>query len=244
VAQAQTRRITPGSVWRRTVIFATRLPTISAAVRALSLTSLVAQRDAGTGRRTLRAAASSGALAAWTAAADSAAAYPGMAACRGPARQMPLGAGARSPGPGSGSRTPTASGSSWPGFPPLAHCVVTGYQLRRQDDGPRAACTRGRRCQRHGNPEDPVGGRSAHFRARPQCINMQAEQLVTGAIGACATTVHKAKTSFPAHIAAALRRRRLYSDQVVGRPDLGIMQARIVQVISDYTRNAAGRGMP
>src|SRR5438132_14386978 len=28
----------------------------------------------------------------------------------------------------------------------------------RQDDEPRAACTCGQRCQRHGGPEDPVGG--------------------------------------------------------------------------------------
>jgi hypothetical protein len=64
-------------------------------------------------------------------------------------------------GPGSRSRTPAASGSSWPGFPPLAHCVVTGDQLRRHDDGPRAACTCARRCQRRGNPEDPVGGQKS-----------------------------------------------------------------------------------
>lgn len=43
-------------------------------------------------------------------------------------------------------------------FPPLALCVVTGHRLRRQDDEPRAACTCGQRCQRHGGPEDPVGG--------------------------------------------------------------------------------------
>ena len=45
-----------------------------------------------------------------------------------------------------------------PGFRRSPRCVVTGDQLRRHDDGPRAACTCGRRCQRHGNPEDPVGG--------------------------------------------------------------------------------------
>jgi hypothetical protein len=61
-------------------------------------------------------------------------------------------------GPGSRSRTPAASGSSWPGFPPPALSAVTGDRFRRQDDGPRAACTCGRRCQRHGNPEDPAGG--------------------------------------------------------------------------------------
>jgi hypothetical protein len=38
--------------------------------------------------------------------------------------------------PGSRSRTPAASGSSWPGFPPLALCGVTGDQFRRPDDGP------------------------------------------------------------------------------------------------------------
>jgi hypothetical protein len=118
---------------------------MQAGPRAFSLTSLVAQRDAGTGRQRLRAAASSGALAAWTAAAGSAAAYPGMAACRRPAHRM-TGAGARLR-TGTRSRTPTASGSSWPGFPPLARCVVTGDQLRGQDDGPRAACTCGGRCQ-------------------------------------------------------------------------------------------------
>jgi hypothetical protein len=133
----------------------------SAGPRAFSPTSLVAQRDAGTGRRTLRAFASSCALTAWAGAADSAAAYPGMAACRGPTRWTPLRAGARLR-TGSRSRTPAAPGSSWPRFPPLAHCAMTGDQLRGQDDGPRAACTCGRRCQRHGNPEDPVGGRCAH----------------------------------------------------------------------------------
>jgi hypothetical protein len=87
--------------------------------RAFSPTSLVAQRDAGTGRRTLRAFASSCALTAWAGAADSAAAYPGMAACRGPTRWTPLRAGARLR-TGSRSRTPAAPGSSWPRFPPLA----------------------------------------------------------------------------------------------------------------------------
>ena len=59
-----------------------------AGTRAFSLTSLVAQRDAGIGRWTLRAAASYCALAAWAAAAGSAVAFPGMAACRVPARWM------------------------------------------------------------------------------------------------------------------------------------------------------------
>jgi len=77
--------------------------------------------------------------------------------------------GARCPSPArdSRSRTPAASGSSWRGFPPLTLCVVTGGQFRRQDDGPRAACTCGRRCQRHGNPEDP--GRR-HDRAFPRAL--------------------------------------------------------------------------
>jgi len=44
------------------------------------------------------------------------------------------------------------------GFPLLALCVVTGDQFRRQEDGARAGCACGRRGQRHGNPEDPVGG--------------------------------------------------------------------------------------
>jgi hypothetical protein len=145
----------------------------SAGPRAFSPTSLVAQRDAGTGRRTLRAFASSCALTAWAGAADSAAAYPGMAACRGPTRWTPLRAGARLR-TGSRSRTPAAPGSSWPRFPPLAHCAMTGDQLRGQDDGPRAACTCGRRCQRHGNPEDPVGGRCAHSPFRTAVHNMQA----------------------------------------------------------------------
>jgi hypothetical protein len=39
-------------------------------------------------------------------------------------------------GPRAGSRTPVASGSSWPGFPPLARCGVTGDQFRRPEDGP------------------------------------------------------------------------------------------------------------
>src|SRR5690349_21372839 len=38
--------------------------------------------------------------------------------------------------PGSRSKAPAASGSSWPGFPPLVQSVVTGYQLRRHDDEP------------------------------------------------------------------------------------------------------------
>ena len=65
----------------------------------------------------------------------SAAAFPGMAAFRG---SSPL----DDPGlvpisdPGSRSRTPAASGSSWPEFPRLAPCVMTGDQFRRQDDGP------------------------------------------------------------------------------------------------------------
>jgi hypothetical protein len=57
-------------------------------LRAFSLTSLIAQRDAGTGRWTLRAASSSFVLAAWTATAGFTAENPGMAACRGPARWM------------------------------------------------------------------------------------------------------------------------------------------------------------
>jgi len=65
---------------------ASHAATQNGGTRAFSLISLVAQRDAGTGRWTLRAAASSCALAAWAAAADSAAAVPGMAACRVPAR--------------------------------------------------------------------------------------------------------------------------------------------------------------
>jgi hypothetical protein len=101
----------------------------------VSLTSLVAQRDAGIGRWTLRAAASSCALAAWAAAAGSAVAVPGMAACRVPAHWMIRG-WCPSPARDSRSRTLAASGSSWRGFPPLALCVVTGGQFRRQDDGP------------------------------------------------------------------------------------------------------------
>ncbi len=42
-------------------------------------------------------------------------------------------------GPESRSRTPAASGSSWPGFSPLALGTVTGDRFRCQDDGPRAA---------------------------------------------------------------------------------------------------------
>jgi len=59
--------------------------------------------------------------------------------------------------PGSRSRTPAASGSSWPGFPPLALCVMIGDQFRRQDDGPvwhlrtevPAPWQSGRPCRRH-----------------------------------------------------------------------------------------------
>ncbi len=39
-------------------------------------------------------------------------------------------------GLGSRSRAPAGSGSCWPGFPLLTLCVVTGEQLRRQDDRP------------------------------------------------------------------------------------------------------------
>ena len=49
--------------------------------------------------------------------------------------------------PGRGSRRP-----------PSAPWSAIGFGIR--DDGPRAACTFGRRHQRHSNPEDPVGGRS------------------------------------------------------------------------------------
>jgi hypothetical protein len=60
------------------------------------------------------------------------------------------------------SRSPSSSPggvrTSRPGVPPLDLCTVTSDQLRRQDDGPRAAMHDGRGCQRHGNPEDPVGG--------------------------------------------------------------------------------------
>jgi hypothetical protein len=61
--------------------------------RAFFLTALVAQRDVGTGTRTLWSVASCGAPADW-AAAGSAAAYPGTASSRGQARWMTLGAGA------------------------------------------------------------------------------------------------------------------------------------------------------
>jgi len=133
-------------------------PSRSAGPRAFSPTSPVAQRDAEQERRTLRAAASSCALTPWIAAAGSAAAYPGHG--RLP-RAGPLdNRGGWYPSPNrSRSRRPTAPGSSWPGFPPLAHSVVTGYQLHRQDDRTYTARTRGRRCQGHGNPEDPVGVR-------------------------------------------------------------------------------------
>jgi hypothetical protein len=134
------------SARHRTAASATRLPTNKAGPRAFSPTSLVAQRDAGTGRRTLRAFASSCALTAWAGAADSAAAYPGMAACRCPS---PDWIQIEDTG---GTRIILAA------VPAARHCAMTGDQLRGQDDGPRAACTCGRRCQRHGNPEDPVGG--------------------------------------------------------------------------------------
>ena len=134
-----------------------RQPSISAA-RAFSLACFVAQRDAGTGRRTLRAAASSCALAAWAAAAGSAAAYPGMAAWRGLARGMLLG---WRPSPDrvqiedtGGIRIVLAGVSA---------CGVTGYQLRRRMT---VACGRrlrtevpapwqsGRPCRRH--PDERV----------------------------------------------------------------------------------------
>ena len=60
---------------------------------------------------------------------------PGIAAWRVRARWMTPGLVPIS-GPGSRSRTPAASGPSWPGFPPLALCVVTGDQFRHRADGP------------------------------------------------------------------------------------------------------------
>jgi hypothetical protein len=119
---------------RRSGGSASEKPSISAGPRAFSLSSLVAQRDAGIGRWTLRAAASSCA---------------GGLGRGGRLRRGVPGHG-RLPGsgplddpgpvpisdPGSRSRTPAASGSSWPGLPPLALCVMTGDQFRRQDDGP------------------------------------------------------------------------------------------------------------
>ena len=71
--------------------FQAKIHAISAAVCAFSLTSLVAQRDAGDRGWTLRAAVSSCALVVWAAAAGSAMAFPGMAAYRVPDRWMTQG---------------------------------------------------------------------------------------------------------------------------------------------------------
>lgn len=43
---------------------------------------------------------------------------------------------------------------------------------------------------------------SAHFRARPRCINMQAERPVALSIGACATATFEAKALAPRKISA------------------------------------------
>jgi hypothetical protein len=59
--------------------------------------------------------------------------------------------------------TPAASGSSRPEFPPLALCGGAGDQFGRPDDGPVRHAPCGRERQRHGNPEDPVGGMSGRM---------------------------------------------------------------------------------
>ncbi len=57
-------------------------------------------------------------------------------------------------------------------------CLITGPRWRTVDD-----------------PDIPHRGMSAHFRAWPRCINMQAERPVAVAIGACATATDGAKVS-------------------------------------------------
>ena len=88
-------------------------------------------------------------------------------------------------GPGSRSRTPAASGSSWPGFPPPALCVVTGDQFRRQDDGPRAACACGRRCQRHGQSGRPCWRHERVSPPRAMMIVMVSRSALVGSHLGC-----------------------------------------------------------
>ena len=107
---------------------------------AFFLTSLVAQRDAGIGRWTLRAAASSCVLVAWAAAAGSAAAFPGMAAFRVPACWMIRGwcpSPTRDPDRGHRRHPDRPAGVP----PPALSVILTVISFHRQDDGPRAACT-------------------------------------------------------------------------------------------------------
>jgi hypothetical protein len=87
-------------------------------------------------------------LTAW-AAVGSAAAFPGMAACRVPARWTIRG---RCPTPARIIQIEDTGGIRMvlAGFPLLALGAVTGNQFRHQDDGRRTACTCGRREQRHG----------------------------------------------------------------------------------------------
>ncbi len=101
----------------------------------------------------LQAAASSCASATWTAPGRLHRDAPGLAICRNLGRLDDPGLvsfprpriAQGSPGTRPTSRSPTSSPggirTSRPGFPPLALCTVTSDQLRRQDDGPRAACT-------------------------------------------------------------------------------------------------------
>ena len=58
--------------------------------------------------------------------------------------------------------------------------------------------------QHHARP-DALCGMSARFRARPRCINMQADQPFASGIRTCATTADEAKASCPAHVAAFVR---------------------------------------
>ena len=76
-------------------------------------------------------------------------------------------------------------GASRQGSPPLVSCAVTRDQLHRQrgpGHGP-GGMHDGRSAGATAIKEDPVRGMSAHFRARPQCINMQARQPVAIAAG-------------------------------------------------------------
>ena len=125
-----------------------RDPHVTTGVCAFSLTSLVAQRDAGigigaSGSRILRRPGGLGR------GGRLAAAFPGMAARRVPARWMIRGwcpSPARDPDRGH-----------------LRHSAMRFAS--GQDDGPRAACSCGRRCQRYGSPGRPCWRQNRTFTA-------------------------------------------------------------------------------
>jgi len=107
----------------------------------------------------------------------------------GPGPSWMIQAGVRSPDPGSSgvfmhsadvpaSREPILEPRRHPGVPAgvfhsLTLCAATRDQLRRQ--GRRAQCSRHNRpgCQHHGNPEDPVGGRTGRSRPARRCITIR-----------------------------------------------------------------------